>query len=199
MDQVLIVYPENMGKNFIPKEYLPEGKDEYYIRNSQSDKPKNSWRNLRSDEVERLVKNDNTSDGWDNILVTGEFDPDQIKNSRFFGLVRIGRLRNVFLQHHDLKVPTGITNSLIVASDIGDDVAIHEVHYLSHYIIGDRNILFNIQEMNTTDHAKFGNGIIKEGEPENVRTWLDLMNETGCRKVLPFDGMITADDYLWDK
>ncbi|HEX2395460.1 MAG TPA: DUF4954 family protein [Bacteroidales bacterium] len=199
MDKVSIVYPEYMGKNFIPKEFLPEGKDEYYLRNAQSGKPRNEWRNLRSDEVERLVKNDNTSDGWDNILVTEEFDPDQIKNTRFFGLVRIGRLRNVFLQHHDLKVPTGITNSLIIASDIGDDVAIHEVHYLSHYIIGDRNILFNIHEMNTTDHAKFGNGIIKEGEPENVRTWLDIMNETGCRKVLPFDGMITADAFLWAK
>jgi hypothetical protein len=199
MDQVTVVYPENMGNNFIPAEYLPEGKDEYYIRNAQSRKPKKGWRKLRSDEVERLVKNDNTSDGWDNILVTDEFDPNQIKNTRFFGLVRIGRLRNVFLQHHDLKVPTGITNSLIIASDIGDDVAMHEVHYLSHYIIGDRNILFNIQEMNTTDHAKFGNGILKEGEPENVRTWLDIMNETGCRKVLPFDGMTTADAYLWAK
>jgi hypothetical protein len=199
MDQVLLVYPENMGKNFIPAEFLPEGKDEYYLRNIQAVKPKSGWRNLRSDEVERLVKNDNTSDGWDNILVTDEFDANQIKNTRFFGLVRIGRLRNIFIQHHDLKVPTGITNSLIVASDIGDDCAIHEVHYLSHYIIGDRNILFNIQEMNTTDHAKFGNGIIKEGEPENVRTWLDIMNETGARKVLPFDGMITADAYLWAK
>jgi hypothetical protein len=53
--------------------------------------------------------------------------------------------------------------------------------------------------MHTTDHAKFGNGVIKEGEPENVRTWVDLMNETGCRRVLPFDGMITADAYLWAK
>jgi hypothetical protein len=199
MDQVLIVYPENMGRNFIPKEYLPAGKDEYYLRNTQAEKATNNWRQLRSDEVAQLVKNDNTSDGWENILVTDEFDPDLIKNNRFFGMVRIGRLRNVFLLHHDLKVPTGITNSLIIACDIGDDVAIHEVHYLSHYIIGDRNILFNVQEMNTTDHAKFGNGIVKEGEAENVRTWIDVMNETGARKILPFDGMITADAYLWAK
>ncbi|MCK7461943.1 MAG: DUF4954 family protein [Sphingobacterium sp.] len=106
----------------------------------------------------------------------------RLRTPKFFGLVRIGCLRNVILQHHDLKVPTGITNSLIISCDIGDDVAIHDVHYLAHYIIGDRCILFNIQEMHTTDHAKFGNGIIKEGEPENVRTWLDLMNETGCRQ-----------------
>jgi hypothetical protein len=199
MDSVLIVPLENIGKNFVPPEYLPKGKDEYYLRNRQSPPPKSGWRNLRSDEVEKLVKNDNTSDNWDEILVTEEFEPNQIKNTRFFGLVRIGRLRNVMLQHHDLRVPAGITNSLIISSDIGDDSAIHNVHYLAHYIIGDHNILFNVQEMHTTNHAKFGNGIIKQGEPENVRTWIDLMNETGCRKVLPFDGMISADAYLWAK
>jgi hypothetical protein len=199
MDNVLIVPPENIGKNFIPAEYIPKGNDEYFQRNKQTVLPKPGWRNLRSDEVERLVKNDNTADNWDEILVTDQFDTNQIKNTRFYGLVRIGCLRNIILQHHDLRVPAGITNSLIIASDIGDDVAIHNVHYLAHYIIGDRCILFNIQEMHTTDHAKFGNGIIKEGEAESVRTWLDLMNETGCRRVLPYDGMITADAYLWAK
>jgi hypothetical protein len=199
MDKVMILPPENMGKNFIPAEYLPKGKNEYYQRNLQTMPPKSGWRQLKSDEVERLVKNDNTADNWDEILVTDPFDTNQVKNTRFFGLVRIGRLRNIILQHHDLRMPAGITNSVIIACDIGNDVAIHDVHYLSHYIIGDCCILFNIDEMHTTDHAKFGNGILKEGEPENVRTWLDLMNETGCRRVLPFDGIITADAYLWAK
>jgi hypothetical protein len=199
MDKVLIITPENIGKNFIPQEYLPKGKDEYFQRNKQTNPPKSGWRHLKSDEVERLVKNNNTADNWDEILVTDQFEPKQIKNTKFFGLVRIGCMRNVILQHHDLRVPSGITNSLIISCDIGDDVAIHDVHYLAHYIIGDRCILFNVHEMHTTDHAKFGNGIIKEGEPENVRTWIDLMNETGCRRVIPFDGMITADAYLWAK
>ena len=138
MDKVLIVVPENMGKNFIPAEYLPNGKDEYYIRDNQTHTPKSGWRNLRSDEVERLVKNDNTSSNWDEILVTDQFETSQIKNTRFFGLVRIGCIRNVVVrQHHDLRVPSGITNSLIISCDIGDDVAIHDVHYLAHYIIGD--------------------------------------------------------------
>jgi hypothetical protein len=53
--------------------------------------------------------------------------------------------------------------------------------------------------MHTTNHAKFGNGILKEGESEDVRVWLDLMNETGCRRVVPFDGIIPADAYLWAK
>ncbi|MFO7934504.1 MAG: DUF4954 family protein [Bacteroidales bacterium] len=199
MNDVSIVPQENIGRNFIPPEYLPKGKDEFYQRNKQVVPPESGWRHLQADEIERLVKNDNTAENWDDFLVTDEFDPRLIKNTRFYGLVRIGKLRNVILQHHDLRLPSGITNSLIISCDIGDDVAIHNVHYLAHYIIGNRCILFNIQEMHTTDHAKFGNGILKEGEPEKVRTWLDLMNETGCRQVLPFDGMITADAYLWAK
>lgn len=199
MEKVSIVPRENMGRNFIPPEYLPKEKDEYFQRNKQTTPPKSGWRHLKGDEVEKLVKNNNSAENWDDILVTDEFDTSQIKNTRFFGLVRIGRMRNITLQHHDLRMPAGITNSLIISCDIGDDVAIHNVHYLAHYIIGDQNILFNIEEMHTTDHAKFGNGILKEGETEDVRIWLDLINEAGCRKVLPFNGMITADAYLWAK
>jgi len=199
MSTVSVISPSCIGKNFIPKEYLPDGKDEYYIRNTQSSRPKVRWRNLRPDEIDQLTKNDNTSDNWNQILVTDQFNPYQIKNNKFFGLVRIGNVKDVILEYHELKVPTGITNSVIVSCDIGDDVAIHEVHYLANFIIGDRCILSNIDEMQTTNHAKFGNGIIKEGEPEKVRILIDLINETGSRNIIPFDGMIPADAYIWAK
>ena len=199
MDNVSLLPAGSMGEDFIPKEYLPDGKDEYYLRNAQTSWPDRLWRHLRADEVERLVKNNNTSDNWDDILVTDQFDPNQISNTEFYGLVRIGCVQNAILEHHDLKVPTGITNSVIISSDLGDNVAIHSVRYLSHYIIGNRCILTNIDEMHTTNHAKFGNGIVKQGESEKVRVWLDVMNEAGCRRVLPFDGMIPADAYIWAK
>ncbi len=199
MDSVLLRPNGHIGRHFVPPEYLPPGKDEYYLRNAQSARPPTCWRNLRAEEVERLVKNNNTCDSWDDLLVTDEFHPGQIRNTDFFGLVRIGRLRPVILEHHDLQMPAGITDSIIVACDIGDDVAIHGVRYLAHYIIGDRCILANIDEMHTTNHAKFGNGVLKDGEPEQVRVWMDVINEAGCRRVLPFDGMISADAYLWAK
>ncbi len=199
MDEFKVLELERIGQNFIPAGYLSAGNDEYYHRNEQSLWPENRWRHLRSGEIETLVRNLNSADSWDNILVTDQFVPKNIRNTEFFGLVRIGSIRNVVLEYHDLKMPVGITNSLIISCDIGDDVAIHNVRYLAHYIIGDNSILFNIDEMHTTDHAKFGNGIIKEGEPEDVRIWLDLMNETGSRKVMPFNGMIAADAYLWAK
>ena len=108
-------------------------------------------------------------------------------------------LGNYFLEYHELKLPVGLYNSTIVSCDIGDNVVIKNVNYLSHYQIGNEVILFNINEMHTTNHAKFGNGVIKEGEEEEVRIWLEICNENGGRKVLPFDGMIPADAWLWSK
>ena len=131
--------------------------------------------------------------------MTDEFEPRVLHNNHFYGTVRIGRVSDEGLQFHDLRLPIGITNSSIHSCDIGNNCAIHDVHYLSHYIIGDRCMLFNIHEMSTTDHSKFGNGIVKDGEDESVRVKLQIMNETGCRPVYPFDGMITADAYMWAK
>lgn len=199
MEKVTILPPEKLFDAWIDPSFLPEGENKYYLRNRQSKRPQSEWRHLTSDEIERLVLNNNNAASWDSIYVTDEFSPRYIKNNNFYGTVRIGRVSERGLQFHDLRLPVGITNSSIHSCDIGDDCAIHDVHYLSHYIIGDRCMLFNIHEMSTTDHSKFGNGIIKDGEKESVRVQLEIMNETGCRKVCPFEGMITADAYLWGK
>lgn len=199
MERVTLLPSDKLFNSFIDEKYVPKGKDKYYIRNTQVTAPAGGWRHLSSDEIETLVKNDNTAMSWDNIYVTDEFNPMMVKNNKFYGFVRIGRVTGDGLQYHDLRLSCGITNSSIHSCDIGDDCAIHNVNYLSHYIIGDRCMLFNIDEMSCTDHSKFGNGIIKEGEEESVRVHMEVMNETGCRKILPFDGMIAADAYMWAK
>ena len=51
----------------------------------------------------------------------------------------------------------------------------------------------------TTDHSKFGNGILKEGEKEDIRIWLEVCNENGGRKIIPFDGMLPGDAWLWTR
>lgn len=197
MGDVKILTGETLGGAFVPAEYLPSGEDADYLRNRQASKPPEHWRRLHADEIEVLVKNAVTCDDWDNLFVADPFSAHLIKNCEFFGKVRIGHLEKVILDHHGLRVRTGITDSLIISCDLGDNVAIHNVRYLSHFLIGDHVMLLNVDEMNTTNHAKFGNGIVKDGEPESVRIWLDLMNEGGNRSVLPFDGMTAADAFLW--
>ena len=199
MKDVKILTSETLGRNFIPSQYLPPGADEFCHRNQQSSKQPGQWRHLRADEIEILVKNAVTCHDWDHLFVTDPFTPQLIKNTEFFGLVRIGRLERVILEHHELKIRAGISDSMIISCDLGDNVAIHNVRYMAHFIIGDHVMLLNVDEMNTTNHAKFGNGIVKEGESEDVRVWIHPMNETGGRPVMPFDGMLAADAYLWAK
>ncbi len=190
---------KSLGASFIPEQFLPAGEDGYYLRNQQSGKPADAWRSLRPEELETLVKNGNTAENWETVLVADQFSPHHVINCQFFGLVRVGRLEELCLIYHDLSVPVGLSNSLIINCDIGDNAAIHHVRYLAHYIIADHVILQNIDEMHTTNHAKFGNGIIKDGEDEETRVWLDLINEAGGRSVMPFDGMLPADACFWAK
>lgn len=192
-------YPLNrLGYGFIRDEFIPKGKDEYHLRNIQN-RSGVDYRNLTASELESLIKNGNTTDDWNTILVSNAFNPALVKNCKFYGLVRIGKLEPFYLQYNDLKVPVGLYNSTIISCDIGDNIAIDHVNYLSHYIIGNEVIIVKVDEMKTSMNAKFGNGILKDGETEESRIWLEICNENGGRKVIPFNGMLPADAWLWSK
>jgi carbonic anhydrase/acetyltransferase-like protein (isoleucine patch superfamily) len=60
-------------------------------------------------------------------------------------------------------------------------------------------MVVNTNELATTSVSKFGNGILKHGEAEDIRIWMELCNENGGRKVIPFNGMLPGDAYLWSK
>ncbi|MDR2922263.1 MAG: DUF4954 family protein [Treponema sp.] len=200
MKEIIILPPERYGYDFIPAGFLPPGTDEYWLRDKQyrsMRRAEPAWRHITPYESAKLITNGNYCPNWNNFLVSEPFDPMLIRGSSFYGLVRLGSLRNVLLKHHDFCVPAGIRNSTIISCDIGNDTAIQGCIIISHYIIGDNCILSGIDEMQTTNHAKFGNGVIKDGENEDVRVWIDVMNEAGGRSVLPFESMISADAFLW--
>lgn len=195
----IIKHPiQSLGYHFIPEEFIPIGKDEYYLRNRQNTS-NSRYRQLTAHEIEVLVKNHNTSDDWNKILVSEAFNPDLVKNCKFFGLVRIGNLEPYYLEFHDLRVPVGLYNSTIINCDFGDNVVVDNVNYFAYYITGDEVIIANVNEIATSDHAKFGNGILKEGESEEVRIWLEICNENAGRSVMPFDGMLAGDAWLWSR
>lgn len=167
--------------------------------------PKDCLKNTRaltSAEIETLKKNRNHSDvsDWSNVLVSAKaFDPDLLYGSAFSGFVVLGPLRAAKVKYHDLELECGIYNSKLRDVVTGSDDAIHNVAYLENYRLGNGDILFNVQEMSCTKHSKFGNGILKQGESEDVRVWIGVANENDGRKVLPFESMIPADAYLWSR
>ena len=159
-------------------------------------------RHLTKSEIEILEKNMNHNDdpSWDNFYVDDSehgFDPSLIHFSFFAGYVILGKICKVILQYNDLRLECGICRSRISNCVTGDYCAIRNVYYLDNYRIGNRVILFNIQEMCCTKHSKFGNGILKQGEPESHRIWIGVANENEGRKILAFEDMIPADAYIW--
>lgn len=159
-------------------------------------------RHLTEEEIQVLKdnKNSNLDESWNNFYVSdkpGEFDPSLIQFSIFSGFVVLGRLVKATLNYNDLHLCTGIINSKINDLVAGDDFVIHNVSYIDNYQIGNRVILFNISELCCTKHSKFGNGILKQGEPEENRVWIGVANENDGRRILPFESMIPADAYIW--
>ena len=188
----------SLGFGFIDKAYIPKGKDEYYLRNKQH-RSATQYRKLTAKEIQTLVKNDNSADDWNNLEVAQEFDPKLVKRCSLFGKIRIGKLQPFFHEFNNLRMPVGLYNSTIISCDIGDNVVMDQLSFVSHYIIGNDVMLVNIKELASTDHAKFGNGVVKVGEDESVRIWMEICNENGGRKVLPFNGMLPGDAWLWSK
>lgn len=188
----------SLGYSFIPKDMLPRGNDEYFLRNRQNNNGI-KYRGLTAFEIEVLVRNRNTSDNWNNILVSDAFTPEQVQNCKFYGLVRIGKLEPYYLEFKNLRRPVGLFNSTIISCDFGDNVVVDNCNYISHYVVGNEVIIVNVNELATTDSAKFGNGSLKNGEPESLRIWLEVCNENGGRKIIPFDGMLPGDAYLWTR
>ncbi len=161
-------------------------------------------RHLTAKEVYVLIQNRNVSSDpdWQNVWVSakpGEFFPEQIIQSEFSGWVVLGSIRPATLKFHDLELKTGIYRSFLKNVATGDDCVMHNVSYLENYRIANRVLLFNIQEMSCTNHSKFGEGILKEGEAEKNRIWIGVGNENNERGVLPFTDMIPADAYLWSR
>jgi len=196
---IIVKHPVNkLGYNFIEEQYIPEGKDEYYLRYQQNSNGED-YRKLSAWEIEVLVRNRNTSDDWNKIFVSAAFNPDLVKNCKFFGLIRIGKLEPFYLEFHNLRLPVGLYNSTIISCDFGNNVCIDNVNYLSHYIIGHEVMIANVNELASTSTAKFGNGILFDGEDPNTRVRMELCNENGGRSVIPFDEMLAGDAYLWSR
>jgi hypothetical protein len=189
---------KEIGIGFIEQKYLPNGENEYYLRNIQHRTGIN-YRNLTAYEIEVLIRNRNTAGSWNDILVAENFNPELVKNCKFFGLIRIGNLEAVCLEFNNLRLPVGLYNSTIINCDFGDNVVIDNVNYMAYYIVGNEVMIVNVNELVTTSYAKFGNGSIKEGEDEKTRIWMEVCNENGGRKILPFNGMLPGDAYLFSR
>lgn len=140
------------------------------------------FRPLSSEEIAVLEQQGNFASDWSRVSISDDTYLSQIRQNRFFGHVCLGTFG---LQEHvvdHLVVPEGVYNSTLRDVTVGNHCSVQNVGYLSGYMIGDYVVLSSVNEMT------FGS---LEG------AWMEVMNECGGRRILPFPGMRIADAYLW--
>ncbi len=157
----------NSATTSSPSNTFPRGRTNSICATRSRPVAPQSWRHLRADEIETLVKNNNTCHDWDEFLVTDPFDPKLIKNCEFWGLVRIGRAGERDSGAPRTENPRGHFQQ--------------PDHLLRHRrqrrdpqrpLPGPlprrrpRRCSSTSTRSTRTNHAKFGNGILKDGEPE---------------------------------
>jgi len=184
---------ESENNDFFPyKKYSEIRKQQTGIRYENS-------RQLGSVEIKILENNMCKADDWSLISVTDPFDPSLITKTIFKGIVRIGCMEKGIIVDRDREYCCGISDSLIISSDIGDYCAIHHNRFISAVITGNYVVLSDNNEIYTTEDAKFGNCILKDGEEKTSLRKINLVNEKGGRSISAFSGITGADIYLWIK
>ena len=141
-----------------------------------------NYRNLTTEEIDKLKSLGNRSSNWQTIRVAEHFDAERLTDNRLEGDVTIGEMTERTLSCTSLSLPIGISGSWLQNCTIGNNCAVHNVKMLSGYTVGNNCLLFNIDEMTASD---------------NDHPWLEPMNENGGRKILPFNGMTIGDAYMW--
>lgn len=166
-------------------------------------KTETKFRPLNDEEKAALLKGGNTSpDNFASLFTAckeGRFDASFFKNNVFTSRVKLPDFTRGVLSYHDLKLEAGVYNSRLSNVEICANSAVHNVAYMENYSIEEGVILFNIQEMICTKNAKFGESLLNEGEGEEERICLEIINEGGGRKIGVFKSITAADAYIMSK
>lgn len=136
---------------------------------------------LTNDQIATLKANGNCAADWKKVKVAKGTDLSRIRRSYFSGEVTIGKLSGDVEVTKGIALPSGIYNSVIANSHIGDTVLLQDVKTLSNYIVSDGALLFNCGIIAAGQKNTFGNG-----------AELPIAIETGGREVKTY-AEITVD------
>ena len=136
-------------------------------------------RPLTMQEIKKLKAQGNRSDDWKMILVSKKFKADFISCNYFKGKCILGHFdgRDTKIES-SASFSSGIYNSTIINTEIGDNCCIKDANCISNYIIKEDCVIHNIGSLVCSDNSSFGNG--RE---------ISVGIETGGREVLSFAEM----------
>ena len=143
------------------------------------------YRHLTKEETEKLLAQNCSADNWSGITVTEGFSPENIRNTRFEGKVKLGASSGIIEVEKNIVKPCGIYNSYISNCEIGKNVFISDVKNLKNYIIEEDVAISNVGSLVVSEESTFGNG-----------TEIEVLNEGGGRELPIFDSLSSQTAYL---
>lgn len=144
------------------------------------------YRNMTNEEIGQLVIQGCYSEDWNQIVVSEDFIPDNIRNAKFTGYNKLGRFDEEITLFGGVKMKTGIINAHIHNCVIGHNALISNVKsYIANYRIGERVVIHNLNQLAVGSKSSFGNG-----------TRVKVINEAGGREIPIYDHLSSHVAYV---
>lgn len=141
-----------------------------------------TFRPLSQQEIQILEQQGNFASDWGRVSIADDTFLSQIRNNQFFGRVCLGVFGKQEHVVDGLVLPEGVYNSTLRDVTIGNHCSIQNVGYMAGYMVGDYALISRVDEI---CFSGLGDA------------WIEVMNECGGRRILPFPGMRVSDAYLW--
>lgn len=126
--------------------------------------------------VKQLEANGCWASDWSKVKLADGFNAKHAFAVKFFGECSIGKMDAEPVEvDKGVKMSTGVYNSVIIDSVIGDNAVIYNVGVLSNAVVGSGAVVINTQSVTCTGETTFANG-----------TELGIGIETGGREVLAY-------------
>src|SRR5207302_9099733 len=114
-------------------------------------------RSLAPREIIELERNGKGCAAWTRVQVAEDFESSRVRSSTLLGDVVLGRFGGQILVVEGLKMPSGVYNSTISDSVIGDNALVYEVKLLHNYSIAHAALAFNCGHVSCAGSTAFGN------------------------------------------
>ncbi|HLX61264.1 MAG TPA: DUF4954 family protein [Planctomycetota bacterium] len=141
-------------------------------------------RSLSPDEIRILEAHGSRSKDWSRVRVADGFSPECVARSTFSGEVFLGAFRQT-LPIGGVPIPSGVYDSHIHNSNVGDESLVQRVGLLSNYDVGAGACVFECGQVCVEGESAFGNGVK-----------IETLNESGGRELTIYSRLSAQAAYL---
>lgn len=136
-------------------------------------------RQLTDNEIQALQSQGCWAEDWSRVTVSDDFKTSALRNVEMYGNITLGSFNKEVEVSEGFFKKAGIRRATLRNVVVGNNCLIEHVNgYISNYSIGDEVLISNVDVIETTLHASFGEGTV-----------IPVLNEVGDGNVMLFDGL----------